>query len=581
MEGDNSFSKPEDCSLNDETIVNSSASTNEEGNESMQCDLTPEKPIVGTPNIYQLVSPSFDDHFNEISSILTFHKPFEIEDRLIEFLESKPLRCDWNAVWRCENPEVDILVKVVKIYTRKFMTASIKIHDCFDFGDDSENLRQQVHEYIQATNNKVLLLDLYPVCSDNDDGHLRELASAIEQFRFFYDFVWRVTDEEDNDECVYATRSLHPRLKLYYEMKMNATSVDAKKYTEVIHEYQTVYRELLRRRLALVENEGSDSELSELDLIEITNLYECLVRLSQTLSVMETPALRMLFSSGGTKSATYPSCEARGARSDRSTVTHIVCDKLKAYMVQSLQSDTEIMHHKSLDAALQSSFDGDDVMLYPGTYSSWALSNMHQSISIKGVGETALVVIDTEDIPVEISSYKFVMENVMLTCDSSASSEPVLGVKRGTSELRRCMLQGGTVGVLAHSPCSLIIKNCSIQGATKAGLLIKQGCSVELTDSTIVQCGSGQQLKGADQAKTGGIMIEMNDTNDGDEKATISWKNNKMIENYDYDICLVSDDATERVMTCRQFLNYPQLNVDLAQDNDLKEHKIGIVGSRL
>ncbi|XP_033125343.1 uncharacterized protein LOC117123506 [Anneissia japonica] len=364
-------------------------------------------------------------------------------------------------------------------------------------------------------------------------------------------------------------------------MKMNPTSADAKKYTEVIQEYQAVYRELVRKRLALPDDSDlSDQEMSEKDLLQMTNSYEYLAQLSKTLSVMETPVLRKLFGCTDSTSGTYPSCEARGRRPDGSTVTHIVCNKLKAFMVQNLASDTEVMHHKSLDDALQITFDGDDVLLYPSTYSSWRLGNMQQSITIKGVGEQGDVIIDTDDIPVEISSYEFVIDNVMFTCDSHSSSDPVLRVKRGNCEVRKCMFQGGSVGILAHGQCSLVVRNCSIQGASKAGLVINQGCSVTLTDNSIVQCGSCQPRGGVVCGKdTGAVLIYMDDVND--EKTKLTLKNNKLIENYSFDICLVASDVKDntKIMTSNEFLNHPMMHVELKEDNELKIQTIAVVGS--
>ncbi|XP_053099811.1 testicular spindle-associated protein SHCBP1L isoform X3 [Hemicordylus capensis] len=130
----------------------------------------------------------------------------------------------WLGVWKT-NPElffvnseeipipyVGVLVKVTcKLPKNPSANFKVSVSVAEPFSSNIANIpRQLVDEVLQEMDLCVPLLEVYPV--EGQDSIVFDIAKALEVVRFFYDFLWRDWDDDENSETYAAL--IEERIKM-------------------------------------------------------------------------------------------------------------------------------------------------------------------------------------------------------------------------------------------------------------------------------------------------------------------------------------------------------------------------------
>ncbi|RXM32807.1 SHC SH2 domain-binding protein 1-like protein [Acipenser ruthenus] len=82
-------------------------------------------------------------------------------------------------------------------------------------GVNGANLPRELVEVLNEQDRCVPLLDVYPI--EEQDITVNNIAQALENGRFFYDFLWREWD--DDEECEDYAGLIEKRIQLYYDIQ--------------------------------------------------------------------------------------------------------------------------------------------------------------------------------------------------------------------------------------------------------------------------------------------------------------------------------------------------------------------------
>ncbi|NWY95614.1 SHCBP protein, partial [Loxia curvirostra] len=449
------------------------------------------------PDIFHTNHLLFYERFSAYQDyILADCKASEVKRFIAEYLEKVLEPCGWQAIWRTN--VFDVLVVVVDV-NFPALKAVVQLSEPFLCeSQDSSFTMECMQELLELKEHQILLQELWVVYDDS--GLFDQTALAIEHVRFFYRYIWRTWDEEEEDEFDYFVRCVEPRLRLHYDiLEHRVPSGLVADYQNLLSQCEELYEKFLNVRNS-ISSSDSDSEAENVSMVEGLKLYDQVEHVKQRLKLIENPLLRYVF--GYQK---YGSLQAKGLRSTGAKVIHVVPCIMKANLLQLLTRDKlcpescealELQFHRDPLAAVNACYEGDTVIICPGHYFVDGMFSIADSIELEGYGLPDDVVIekqgkgdnffDCTGANIKISNLKLVQHDAV---------EGILNVHHGKTTLENCVLQCETTGITVRTSAELLMRNSDLYGAKGAGVEIYPGSTCTLLHNGIHHCKEGILVK--------------------------------------------------------------------------------------
>ncbi|KAK6484160.1 testicular spindle-associated protein SHCBP1L-like [Huso huso] len=241
----------------------------------------------------------------------------------------------WTGVWRT-NPElffvnyeeglipyVGILVEVRIVQAMSEQDSpplQVMVSIVEPFSSNISNLpRELVEEVLNEQDRCVPLLEVYPI--EEQDITVNNIAQALENGRFFYDFLWREWD--DDEECEDYAGLIEKRIQLYYDIQDGSIPGPiGERFKKMLEKYRN-------KRLELIEYQNSirDDPLP-VEAVECWKKYYEILMLCGFLKFWEDMHLRAI----GPFFPRILKCR-KGQRASGKIVTHIVAQMMTTDMV--------------------------------------------------------------------------------------------------------------------------------------------------------------------------------------------------------------------------------------------------------
>ncbi|KAM6159527.1 SHC SH2 domain-binding protein 1 [Erethizon dorsatum] len=450
------------------------------------------------PEIFQTSQLLFYERFRAYQDyILADCKASEVREFTAEFLEKVLEPSGWQAVWHTNVFKVLVEVTDVDFLALK---AVVKLAEPYACESEVNTFTLEcMKELLELKEYQLPLQELW--VAFDDSGVFDQTALAIEHVRFFYQYIWRSWDEEEDDEYDYFVRCVEPRLRLHYDiLEDRVPSGLIVDYRNLLTQCEESYRKFLNLRSSL-SNCNSDSEQENISMVEGLKLYSEIEQLKQKLKLIENPLLRYVF--GYQKNSNI---QAKGVRPNGRKVTHVVSSAMMSGLLRSLlrdrlcedpfKEDIEIQFHSDPLSAINACYEGDTVIVCPGHYVVHGTFSIADSIDLEGYGLPDDIVIekrgkgdtfvDCTGADIKISSIKFVQHDAI---------EGILIIHRGKTTVENCVLQCETTGVTVRTSAEFLMKNSDLYGAKGAGLEIYPGSKCILSDNGIHHCKEGILIK--------------------------------------------------------------------------------------
>ncbi|XP_072544740.1 testicular spindle-associated protein SHCBP1L-like [Salminus brasiliensis] len=447
-------------------------------------------------------------------------------------------RHSWTAVWKtapdvllenCDTedlPSVGILVQVN--YTPcegQAQPLHVTVSVAEPFSSNIVNLpRELVEDVLKEYDYSVSIFDVYPI--QGLGAEVDNIAEALEHARFFYDFLWR--DWDDEEECTEYAGLIEKRLQLYYNIQDGTIPGPiSKRYHRTLEEYRT-------KRLELTKFQSNiHGEAAPGEAVECWKMYYAMSMLSGILKFWEDLRLR-------SHGPFYPRIYKRqkGQRTTGKKVTHIVAQIMTADMLKNFSSDTLIQQHASLEKALESCFSGDMVVIFPGEYQADCLASLTEDIHIKGSGERQEVVIYSDPSHDNFVASKGSLVTLQdLTLVQQGTCDGIVVVESGQMTLINCVLKCEGTGVCVLTGASLIMTSCEVTGAQGAGIELYPGSVAKLHKNEIHHCS--KQSRGDFKNPLGGINMKVL------PQPQLKMSNNYIHDNHGYGVTILVPDNNQ------------------------------------
>ncbi|KAL2097849.1 hypothetical protein ACEWY4_007056 [Coilia grayii] len=472
----------------------------------------------------------------------------EVDEAISCYISDKLIDAPhWAAVWKTtpevmrlplssgigDLPFVGVLVKVNCIgLDGKLVPLQVSASIAEPYSSNISNLpREHVEEILRKHKNTVSILDVYPIEGLSPD--VDNIAEALEHARFFFDFLWR--DWDDDEEYEEYAGVIEKRIQLYYDIQDGTVPGPiSERYRETLEEYRSKRMELSKLQSSI----RADSSPGE--AVECWKRYYELTLLSGLLKIWED--LRLRKEHHGPFYSRI--CKRRkGQRLRGRRVTHIVAQMMTTDMIKSFPKDVLIQQHETLSGALDNCHSGDTVVIFPGDYKAAALASLTDDITIKGrSGHRDDVVIFSHpsyDTFVTSKAAEVTLENLTLvqcgTCDG------IVVVESGHMTLENCVLRCEGTGVCVLTGASLSMSNCEVTGAQGAGVELYPGSSAELNGNEIHHC-SNRSSKDSTRS-LGGICMKVI------PQPQLKLSNNHIHDNQGYGVSIQMPDNSPCVVT--------------------------------
>ncbi|XP_063096330.1 testicular spindle-associated protein SHCBP1L isoform X2 [Cavia porcellus] len=423
-------------------------------------------------------------------------------------LEKLKLRDRWLGVWKT-NPElffveyeeasipfVGILIEVTcKPYQNSSSCFEVTVSVAEPFSSNIANIpRDLVDGVLEELEHGVPLLEVYPI--EGQDAEIWEIALALEVVRFFYDFLWRDWDDEEN--CENYSALIEERINLWCDIQDGTIPAPiAQRFKKTLEKYK-------KKRVELIEYQNNIKEdPSAAEAVECWKKYYEIVMLCGLLKMWEDLRLRV-------HGPFFPRILRRrkGKRDFEKTVTHIVAKLMTTEMVKDLSSDTLLQQHDDLDLALDSCYSGDTIVIFPGEYQSANIALLTDDIIIKGVGRREEIMITSKP-----SHDSFVVSKadsvklMNLSLIQQGTVDGIVVVESGHMTLENCVLRCEGTGVCVLTGATLTITDSEITGAQGAGVELYPGSIAILERNEIHHCNN---FRTSDNSKStlGGVNIK-------------------------------------------------------------------------
>ncbi|XP_075472686.1 testicular spindle-associated protein SHCBP1L [Ascaphus truei] len=461
----------------------------------------------------------------------------EADEAMSKYLSEKlKERNEWIGVWKT-NPElffskyeevpiayVGILVKVTG-KPRQNASAHLKATVCIaePLSSNIANIpRKLIDEVFEELDNCVPLLEVFPIVGQDDV--ICEIAHTLEVVRFFYDYLWR--DWDDEEICENYTALIEERIKLYYDIQDGTIPGPiGQRFKRTLEKYRN-------KRLELIEYQSNIKEdPSVAEAVECWNKYYEVLMLCGLLKIWEDLRLRA-------HGPFFPRILRRrkGQRDSGKVVTHVVAKIMTTDMVKAFSSDTLLQQQNNLDAALDNSYCGDTVVIFPGEYQALGLAMLTDDITIKGAGKREGVLITSDS-----ACDSFVVSKAQnikllhLTLVQQGTSDGIVVVESGHMILEDCVLKCEGTGVCVLTGAALTMKDCEITGSQGAGVELYPGSAAILEGNEIHHCNS---FKTSDSLKStqGGINLKIIPA------PIVKMNNNHIYSNNGYGVTILQPD---------------------------------------
>ncbi|NWI15938.1 SHP1L protein, partial [Crypturellus soui] len=427
---------------------------------------------------------------------------------LLEKLKMK--ENNWLGIWKANPdlffinsedlviPSVGILVEVTwkpPQSSSSQIKASISVVE--PFASNIANMpRELVDNILEELDHCVPLLEIYPV--EGQDNTVSEIAQALDIVRFFYDFIWRDWDADESCETYAAL--VEERIKLWCDIQNGTIPAPlGHRFKKHLEKYKILRLELIQYQSNIEE------EPTEEEVVECWKKYYELVMLCGLLKIWEDLRLRA-------HGPLTPRILRRrkGYRDDRKTVTHTVAKTMTAEMIKNFSLDAPLQHHENLNAALESCYSGDTIVIFPGEYKAENLSLLTEDITIKGTGkpeETRIVSEPTHDTFVLSKAQDIKL--MQLTLVQQGTVDGIVVVESGHMTIANCVLKCEGTGVCVLTGASLTVTDSEITGAQQgAGVELYPGSTALLEGNKIHHCNNTRASETSPRS-LGGINIKV------------------------------------------------------------------------
>ncbi|GCC29775.1 hypothetical protein chiPu_0008217 [Chiloscyllium punctatum] len=518
--------------------------------------------------------------------ILSSCKAEEADEAMSKYLTEKlRARTTWLGVWKT-NPElffvkydegsipyVGVLVEVncrPRQSQSSHLRATVSIIE--PYSSNIANLpRELVEEVLDELDHCVPLLEVYPI--DDQDSAVRGIAQALENVRFFYDFLWR--DWDDEEGCENYTALIEERIRLFYDIQDGTIPGPiGQRFKRTLEKYRN-------KRVELIEYQSNIREdPSAAEAVECWKKYYEILMICGLLKIWEDLRLRA-------HGPFFPRILRRrkGQRSSGKIVTHIVAKMLTADMIKDFSANTLIQQHDNLDASLDSCFSGDTVVIFPGEYHASGFGMLTDDIVIRGAGSREEIVIfsdPTQDNFVASKSQNISL--VHLTLVQRGTTDGIVVVESGHMTLEDCLLRCEGTGICVLTGAALTMKNCELTGAQGPGVELYPGSVACLEGNDIHKCSN---IKSSDVLKSmlGGIKLKVL------PPPKLKLHNNYVHSNNGYGVTIIQPDdrhcheVDEEVLECaaggdkRDDLVKAMQNMSLEMNNNkFENNSMGEIG---
>ncbi|KAM3840882.1 testicular spindle-associated protein SHCBP1L [Vipera latastei] len=465
---------------------------------------------------------------------------------LVEKLKMKE---NWLGIWKT-NPElffvnseeipipfIGVLVEVTcKLPSNPSANFNVSVSIAEPFSSNIANIpKQLVDEILEEMDYCVPLLEIYPV--EGQDNVVFNIAKALEIVRFFYDFLWRDWDDDENSETYAAL--IEERIKIWCDIQNGIIPAPiAHRFRRNLEKYKSMHLELIQYQSNIKEEPTAE------EAVECWKKYYEQIMLCGLLKIWEDLRLR-----AHGPLAPRILKRRKGHRQDGKTVTYIVAKTVMVELAKELSSDTVVQQIENLNIALDSCYSGDNVLIFPGEYKAANLSMLTEDIIIKGIGKPEEIVIVSE--PANESFVVSRAKNVKfmnITLLQQGTVDGIIVVESGHTVLENCILKCEGTGICVLVGASLTVTNSEITGAQGPGVELYPGSVATLEDSKIHHCNNfrtSDSLRGS----LGGINIKILPA------PKLKMKNNQIYGNNGYGVTIMKPfeqlgSTTEETMEC-------------------------------
>ncbi|XP_069593845.1 testicular spindle-associated protein SHCBP1L [Ranitomeya imitator] len=520
--------------------------------------------------------------------ILRHCKAEEVDESLCRYLSEKlKKKKKWTGVWKTNHEYffhkseegaiqyVGILVEVTSKPCPNVSSYLIaKVHIAEPFTSNIANMqRELIDDFLEQLGHCVPLLEIYPTVGQDDVTC--EIAQALEIVRFFFDYLWRDWDSEEN--CENYDVLIEERIKLYGDIQDgNIPYPIAQRFKRTLEKYRN-------KRLELIEFQSKikdDPSISE--AVDCWNKYYEVQMLSGLLKIWENLRLRA-------HGPFFPRVlrPIKGPRDLGEVVTHIVAKIMTVDMIKGYSPNTLIQQHNNLDTALENSYCGDTVAIFPGEYKSEAMAMLTDDITIKGVGKKEEIIIASHPLCDNfVASRAQNIKIINLTLRQKGTYDGIVVVESGHLTLQDCDLQCDGTGVCVLTGAALTMKDCEISGSQGAGIELTPGSGAILDGNKIHRCNNFKCTDGLASTQGGGIKIKVipapvvmlsnnHICNNSGYGITIVQPKSKMVnkQNFNMEDAAAGDKREEDVLTTA--IESLRLNIER---NRVEENSLGNVG---
>ncbi|KAL7304581.1 protein nessun dorma [Trichogramma pretiosum] len=431
----------------------------------------------------------------------------------------------------------------------------------------------------------VPLKELYPT---KEQGNIvldiERTAECLDQLRFFYNYLWRPWDIDDDHSIGWCEAHLEDRLRLFYDMKLGNVSG---KTCDVVRTLMRESRDI-ETRIAQLEEEMTDSlseeseddseesKKNEMRTSELLRLNLRLSHIKTEMEVLENPEMRDMFVKNHTFNGNEGEIKRRKSRGQQREAYFIwlggsLQDTIEAFKScqDFLPANIFTKTSNNLQEALDVSKTEDIIVIGVGEHNILSAGNLENGGTIRGLGKTESVIVAPKETEVgpcvlDFSGQETVLEN--LTINLKNLQFGILA-RKGTLILKNCCLNITNESVTKHGiivlpGAKLIAKETKFIGLG-TGLVVHSEAQATLMNCSFENCYEGIQLNEKSKLSATGCIFT--DCKEYAIRQEVDELNNSLIRVGDVDLLSHIPDVS--VTNCT-FINIAMGNVHLSSCSD-------------
>ncbi|XP_040581849.1 protein nessun dorma [Lepeophtheirus salmonis] len=464
---------------------------NSETEEELSRDLN----LKGLPEIFSFPSSSLSRRYEDFKRILSSCDA----DRGVHARDIKSLWCsyletycelpNWLAVWtsKANSPAVHKVVDVIYINFPD-LEASIEVLDDDNFIEDNEMV--------------VPLMELYPIKNQLKEFNILSTATSLDQLRFFYNYIWKPWDVNDEVSEDWVEEHLEFRINLLTLDPYDTVRVRLDRLAS-----QTVYNQALIKQLDASgsfdsETLNNEDETDEI-IVEKYDVYLREEKIRKEVELLENPTLRLAkFRVEQNKKMENHPEGVRVSLVNPSSFPQIKSMFKTAINEQGLDEDVPLIVHATFQEALNAFLPGDVIVLCPGKHLLASIEDFSKGGTIIGTHD---VIITPDEFNSSVmmnfmknSSIK--IKNVTLQT-SNNSSETLFLNKDCSLELINVQIIGGLTGIFVNGG-KLSMNKCSISQCYTGIEICCFEVHIQMKETEVSNCCRGLILDAEITAET-------------------------------------------------------------------------------